>query len=176
MEAVDRQLPGRDVTPDSAGPYALAQQAPDQVDEPLPRPGDVLASMQERRQFSGMVPAAVATSVALRHGRGAATGRSAPGGILIGDAAAYDAHSGLVLGSLFRSVASDVAAVAEAAAPGGAGVLEAGCGPGHLSIRMARRHGLEVTGLDLDPAMIERARANADGAGEGYGRLVIPRT
>jgi ubiquinone/menaquinone biosynthesis C-methylase UbiE len=41
-------------------------------------------------------------------------------------------------------------------------VLEVGCGPGHLSIRLAHDHGLEVTGLDLDPAMIERARANAE--------------
>jgi SAM-dependent methyltransferase len=40
-------------------------------------------------------------------------------------------------------------------------VLEVGCGPG-LSIRLAGRHGLEVTGLDLDPAMVARARANAD--------------
>jgi ubiquinone/menaquinone biosynthesis C-methylase UbiE len=42
-----------------------------------------------------------------------------------------------------------------------------GCGPGHLSIRLARQHGLEVTGLDLDPAMIARARANADRLGDG---------
>src|SRR4029450_4015867 len=34
------------------------------------------------------------------------------------------------------------------------------CGPGHLSIRLARHHRLEVTGLDLDPAMIARARAH----------------
>jgi ubiquinone/menaquinone biosynthesis C-methylase UbiE len=39
--------------------------------------------------------------------------------------------------------------------------LEVGCGPGHLSIRLAREHALDVTGLDLDPAMIERAHANA---------------
>ena len=57
------------------------------------------------------------------------------------------------------------------AAPEGARVLEVGCGPGHLSIRLARQHGLHTTALDLDPAMIERARANADRAGEGFGRL-----
>ena len=56
-------------------------------------------------------------------------------------------------------------------APEGARVLEVGCGPGHLSIRLARQHGLHTTALDLDPAMIERARANADRAGEGFGRL-----
>ena len=62
--------------------------------------------------------------------------------------------------------ADDVAAVA----PDRARVLEVGCGPGHLSIRLARQHGLEVTGLDLDPAMIERARANADRPGDGEAR------
>jgi SAM-dependent methyltransferase len=69
---------------------------------------------------------------------------------------AYDSLSGRLLGSLFRGIAADVAAVV----PRGARVLEVGCGPGHLSISMARRHGLTVTGLDLDPDMIERAREN----------------
>ena len=46
-----------------------------------------------------------------------------------------------------------------------------GCGPGHLSIRLARHYGLDVTGIDLDPAMIERARANAGLVSEGFGRL-----
>jgi ubiquinone/menaquinone biosynthesis C-methylase UbiE len=94
------------------------------------------------------------------------------GGVLAGDAVAYDNAVGrLVLGSLFRSVAADVAAVAWAGVPAGVPadvrVLEVGCGPGRLSIRLARRHGLEVTGLDLDPAMIERARANAGRLGTG---------
>jgi len=80
------------------------------------------------------------------------------GGTLIGNAVAYDEMSRLVLGSFFGPIAADIAA----AAPDGARVLEVGCGPGHLSIRLARQHGLDVTGLDLDPAMIERARANAD--------------
>jgi ubiquinone/menaquinone biosynthesis C-methylase UbiE len=43
-------------------------------------------------------------------------------------------------------------------------VLEVGCGPGRLSILLARGHGLDVTGLDLDPEMIRRARANAERA------------
>src|SRR5918992_4840640 len=109
--------------------------------------------------------AAVAAAVAVvRHGLGAATGRRVPGGILMGDAVAYDnALSLLMLGSLFGPIAADVAAVA----PDGARVLEVGCGPGHLSIRLARQHGLDVTGLDLDPAMIERARANADRKEDG---------
>jgi len=111
----------------------------------------------------GAVAAAAAAVAVVRHGRGAAKGRRVPGGILIGDAVAYDEMSRLVLGSLFRSIAADVAAVA----PDGARVLEVGCGPGHLSIRLARQHGLDVTGLDLDPAMIELARANADRVEDG---------
>jgi SAM-dependent methyltransferase len=121
--------------------------------------------MVRSRKFVILLVAAAAAAAVVRHGRGAATGRRVPGGILVGDAVAYDnALSRLVLSSLFRSIAADVAAVA----PDGArGVLEVGCGPGHLSIRLARQHGLEVTGLDLDPAMIERARANAERAGDG---------
>jgi len=111
----------------------------------------------------GAAAAAAGAAAVVRHGGGAARGRRVSGGILIGDAVAYDAMSRLLLGSLFRPIAADVAAVA----PDGARVLEAGCGPGHLSIRLARQHGLDVTGLDLDPAMIERARANSDQAGDG---------
>src|SRR6266545_6942703 len=118
--------------------------------------------MGRPRRFVILLATAAAAVAVVRHGRGAATGQRVPGGILIGDAVAYDAliHR-LVLGSLFGRIAADVAAVA----PDGARVLEVGCGPGRLSIRLARQHGLEVTGLDLDPAMIERARANADRPG-----------
>ena len=114
----------------------------------------------------GAVAASAAVVAVVRHGRGAATGREEQGGILIGDAAAYDAMSRLFFGTLFGPIAADIAAVA----PEGARVLEVGGGPGHLSIRLARRHGLDVTGLDLDPAMIERARVNADRAVDGNER------
>lgn len=109
--------------------------------------------------------AVAAEAIALiRHIRGSTRGRKVSGGILIGDAASYDALSHrILLGSFFRRIAEDVAAVA----PGGVRVLEVGCGPGHLSILLARRHGLDVTGVDLDPAMIERARANAERPGYG---------
>ena len=109
--------------------------------------------------------AAVAVAV-MRHGRRAARGHTVAGGILIGHAGVYDTLSRLLLGPLIDGIAADVAA----AAPAGARVLEVGCGPGHLSIRLARRHGLEVTGLDLDPAMIARARTNTDRAGNRGGR------
>lgn len=39
-------------------------------------------------------------------------------------------------------------------------VLDAGCGTGRVAIELARR-GLEVVGVDLDPAMLDQARAKA---------------
>jgi SAM-dependent methyltransferase len=117
--------------------------------------------MGRPRRLVILLGAAAAAVAVVRHRRGAA-GRRVPGGILIGDAAAYNALSRLVLGSLYGRIAADVAAVA----PDGARVLEVGCGPGHLSIRLARQHGLDMTGLDLDPGMIQRARANADRLGD----------
>ncbi|HVR76824.1 MAG TPA: class I SAM-dependent methyltransferase [Acidimicrobiia bacterium] len=109
---------------------------------------------------------AAVVGTVMRHLRGSATGHTVPGGTLINDAVMYDTISRLLLGSLFGHIADDIAEVA----PDNAQVLEVGCGPGHLSIQLARRHGLDVTGLDLDPAMIERARANADSAGGDNGR------
>ena len=106
--------------------------------------------------------AAAVAVVVVRHGRRDA-GHRVPGGILVGDAAAYDATTRLLLGRFVAGVAADVAKLAAA----GARVLEVGCGPGHLSVRLARQCGLDVTGLDLDPAMIARARANADRPGGG---------
>jgi SAM-dependent methyltransferase len=102
----------------------------------------------------------------MRHGRRAARGHTVAGGILIGHAGVYDTLSRLLLGPLIEGIAADVTA----AAPDGAQVLEVGCGPGHLSIRLARQHGLDVTGLDLDPAMIARAQANADRLGNANQR------
>jgi SAM-dependent methyltransferase len=112
------------------------------------------------RNLAILAGAAAATVAVMRHGRRATRGHRVPGGILIGHAGVYDTLTRLLLGPLYRRIAADVAA----AAPDGAQVLEVGCGPGHLSIRLAR-HGFAVTGLDLDPAMIERARANADRLG-----------
>jgi SAM-dependent methyltransferase len=111
-------------------------------------------------------PVAAAVVAVVRHARGGAAGHRAPGGILIGDAGAYDILSRLLLGPLYGRIAANVAA----AAPHGARVLEVGCGPGHLSIRLARQHGLDVSAVDLDPAMIQRARANADRLGDDQRR------
>jgi SAM-dependent methyltransferase len=119
--------------------------------------------MGRPRRFVILLGAAAAAVAVMRHGRRTAGGHRVPGGILIGDVGVYDALSRLLLGPFFGRIAADVAA----AVPDGARILEVGCGPGHLSTRLARQHGLEVTGLDLDPVMIARARANADRAGDG---------
>jgi SAM-dependent methyltransferase len=112
--------------------------------------------MVRPRTLAFLAGAAAAAVAVLRHGRHATRGHQVPGGILIGDTARYDTLSRLLLSPLIKRIAADVASVA----PAGGQVLEVGCGPGHLSIRLARHHRLEVTGLDLDPAMIARARAN----------------
>ena len=45
-------------------------------------------------------------------------------------------------------------------APPRARVLDAGCGTGRVAIRLAER-GLDAVGVDLDPALLDRARAKA---------------
>jgi SAM-dependent methyltransferase len=112
------------------------------------------------RNLAILAGAAAATVAVMRYGRRATRGHRVAGGILIGHAGVYDALSRLLLGPFLARIAADVAAVA----PAGARVLEVGCGPGHLSIRLAR-HGFAMTGLDLDPAMTARARTNADRPG-----------
>jgi SAM-dependent methyltransferase len=118
-------------------------------------------------QLAGRVGALLALGAAAvavaRHARGDIAGRRVAGGILIRDAAGYDAMSRLFLAPFFRRIAADVARVA----PQGARVLDIGCGPGLLSTQLALDHGLDVTGLDLDPAMIERARIRAQQGSRG---------
>lgn len=112
-----------------------------------------------RRAFGVAVLGAAAAVVLIlvRHARGS-MGRGVTGGILVADVGLYDAvGQRVLLRSFFEGVARDVAA----SAPEGAQVLEVGCGPGRLSIRLSEEFRLDVTGLDLDPAMIDRARANA---------------
>jgi 2-polyprenyl-3-methyl-5-hydroxy-6-metoxy-1,4-benzoquinol methylase len=118
--------------------------------------------MRARTRLPVIVLGAIAVGGAIlvrRHARGA-VGREVPRGILIGDDAL--SHR-FLLGSLFERIAADIAA----ATPDAARLLEVGCGPGRLSTLLASRFGLDVTGLDLDPAMSERARANAERSGHG---------
>jgi ubiquinone/menaquinone biosynthesis C-methylase UbiE len=115
--------------------------------------------MTRFRTLIFVLAAAVLGVIALGR-RSHIAGRAVPGGVLISDAGTYDRITRMLMGGLFRGIAADIAA----AVPNQAKVLEVGCGPGQLALELARAHGLEVTGLDLDPAMIERARANAAGA------------
>jgi ubiquinone/menaquinone biosynthesis C-methylase UbiE len=114
--------------------------------------------MRPSRLVAGALAMGTALLAIARHRRRMGGGVEKPGGIVMGDASSYETLSRLLLGGFYRTVASDITA---SAARGGA-VLEVGCGPGVLSIRLARDHGLDVTGMDLDPAMIERARANGE--------------
>jgi hypothetical protein len=69
VEAVARELLRRDIIPDVAGLRALGQQVSDDVSEVLLRLGDALTSMQERREFGGVVPAVVGDEgVGFQHG------------------------------------------------------------------------------------------------------------
>lgn len=122
--------------------------------------------MSRSLKLAAVAVGGLAAFAVVRHFRGGAGGHQVQGGIVMGDANAYDAQTGFLLRSFYRSIASDVAS----AASGDALVLEVGCGPGRLSIGLAGDHGLDVTGLDLDPAMVERARLNADGRPDGASR------
>jgi SAM-dependent methyltransferase len=54
--------------------------------------------------------------------------------------------------------------VAEAGLHPGATVLDVGCGTGAVALAIARRSGAHVTGIDLVPSHVERARARGAGA------------
>ena len=101
---------------------------------------------------------AVAATALVLHRRAGALGQPVAGGVLIGDAAAYDRLTGWLLGSFYDGIAADIIATV----PSGASVLDVGCGPGHLTRRLTAS-GFDVTGIDLDPAMIERATARGGG-------------
>lgn len=115
--------------------------------------------MVSLRRVALLVGVTAVTAAVVRHARHGTTAEHVEGGILMGNSSAYDARSRYLFGSYYTGVADNVAVLA----PVDAKVLDVGCGPGQLSIRLAQR-GLHVTGLDLDERMIERARANAERA------------
>ena len=109
------------------------------------------------------VPVAAVAGVAVMvHRHGHDLGHPVAGGVLVGNARSYDRITGLLLGGFYDGVAADIAA----AAASGAAVLDVGCGPGHLTRRLAAL-GIEATGIDLDPDMIERAAARGSTRGRG---------
>jgi ubiquinone/menaquinone biosynthesis C-methylase UbiE len=114
--------------------------------------------------------AAAATGAAAFRHLVRSAGMRVPGGMLIADPAKYDAWSHrLLFGSLFGPIAADIARNADPSTR----VLEVGSGPGHLAIRLSSEHRLNVTGVDLDPAMVERARANASASPEAVNATFV---
>lgn len=71
-----------------------------------------------------------------------------------------------VTGVLFRARYADIARDIAAAAGPNAAVLDVGCGPAEVLVRLARiSPTLQLTGVDVDGPMIERARRKAARAG-----------
>ena len=59
------------------------------------------------------------------------------------------------------------------ALPRGAHVLDAGCGVGQVALRMAKAHGLRVSGIDIVNHRFEKARRNIDRSGLPKGAIAI---
>ena len=107
----------------------------------------------ERRLRSERRPAA-STDTTGGHARAGWATCSAP------SARWYELVASAVLGGLYRRMADDLAAGVVAA--GAPEVLEIGPGPGILAVELGRRvAGLRLSGLDVDPAMVDRARIRA---------------
>jgi len=69
----------------------------------------------------------------------------------------YDALFSLTMVKFYARVAKQIAAEH----PTGS-ALDVGCGPGHVAVHLAQvAPGLAVAGLDISPAMVERARLRA---------------
>lgn len=78
----------------------------------------------------------------------------------------YDTLAGALLGGLYSRIAAEVAELGDGIAA--RTILEVGPGPGHVAVGLARlRPMVEITGLDIDPAMIALARARVETAGIG---------
>jgi hypothetical protein len=59
------------------------------------------------------------------------------------------------------------------ALPRGAHVLDAGCGVGHVALRMAKAHGLRVSGIDIVDHHIAKARRNIARSGLPEGTITM---
>ena len=77
----------------------------------------------------------------------------------------------LVTHLLFRGRYDEIARAIAAEAPDGATVVDLGSGTGEVLMRLARlAPSLELTGVDVDPAMVARAQAKAEHAIPAGGR------
>ena len=93
----------------------------------------------------------------------AGDGERAPGGWATCSAPSarwYEVVANALLGGLYRRMADDLAGAVSGIADPVA--LEIGPGPGGLAVELVRRvRDLRLTGLDIDPAMVERATLRA---------------
>jgi ubiquinone/menaquinone biosynthesis C-methylase UbiE len=73
----------------------------------------------------------------------------------------YDFIAHLLFDDRYRAIATAIAAEV----PAGSKLLDLGCGPGEVLVRLAAiAPAIAATGADIDPAMIERAERRADRA------------
>lgn len=89
------------------------------------------------------------------------------------NAGTYDLATRLVFGRRYDEIARAIAAEA----PDGGTVVDLGCGPGEVLVRVATlAPSLDLTGVDVDAEMIDRAARKADrrlGAGVRRPRFVL---
>ncbi|KAK3386896.1 S-adenosyl-L-methionine-dependent methyltransferase [Podospora didyma] len=76
----------------------------------------------------------------------------------------HDTYWPLPVGASLRRMEDKLASIL--ALPEGANVLDAGCGVGHVAIRLAQAHGLRVTAIDIVDHHLEKARRNVARAGQ----------
>ena len=77
-----------------------------------------------------------------------------------------------VYDSVYAYVRQDLPFYVEEAVASGGPVLELGCGTGRVSLAIARA-GVNVTGLDSSPEMLEQARLKVDTLPHGSGTLTL---
>jgi ubiquinone/menaquinone biosynthesis C-methylase UbiE len=78
----------------------------------------------------------------------------------------YDLLAGPLMGGLYDDIASEVATTLATAGVTNPRILEIGPGPGHVAERiLGMLRGAHWTGLDIDPAMLDAARARLTRAG-----------
>jgi ubiquinone/menaquinone biosynthesis C-methylase UbiE len=83
-------------------------------------------------------------------------------------AGTYDLATRLVFGRRYDEIARSIAAEA----PDGCTIVDLGCGPGEVLMRVAAlAPSLDLTGVDVDAEMIERAQRKADGRLSGAATL-----
>ncbi|KAK4201927.1 S-adenosyl-L-methionine-dependent methyltransferase [Triangularia verruculosa] len=61
------------------------------------------------------------------------------------------------------------------ALPRGAQVLDAGCGVGHVALRLAKKHGLRISGIDVIDHHIAKAKRNIARSGLPEGTITVQR-